>query len=58
MSILRFSVGVLAMFAVVFGISFFAVRNKEKAARIILALLRPIFKAFGAVYNGFVWFFF
>ncbi len=58
MSVLRFSGLVLTVFAVVFGISFLVVRNKEKAAEIILALLRPIFKAFCTVYDGFVWFFF
>ena len=49
---------ILALYVLVASVIFFAAKNKDEIARLFYVPLKIILKVFGAVYNGFVWFFF
>ncbi|MBO4728698.1 MAG: hypothetical protein J5631_09785 [Spirochaetaceae bacterium] len=49
---------ILALYVLVASVIFFAAKNKDEIAGLFYVPLKIIVKVFGAVYNGFVWFFF
>ncbi|MBO4438080.1 MAG: hypothetical protein J5798_01905 [Spirochaetaceae bacterium] len=49
---------ILALYVLVASVIFFAAKNKDEIAGLFYVPLKIILKVFGAVYNGFVWFFF
>lgn len=49
---------ILALYVLVATLIFFAAKNKDEVAGLFFVPLKIILKVFGAVYNGFVWFFF
>ncbi|MBO4759721.1 MAG: hypothetical protein J5505_06655 [Spirochaetaceae bacterium] len=58
MSVLIILSLVLVLYVLVASLIFFASKNKDEVAGLFYVPLKIILKAFGAVYNGFVWFFF
>ena len=49
---------ILALYVLVASVIFFAAKNKDEIAGLFYVPLKIIVKVFGAVYYGFVWFFF